>query len=624
MPGVVGMIRVDGQPATVTTALQKLRHFATYRSEEISPSQGVALGVVYCQDQVPGFDWHFNPETEVGVLISGTMIAADPMPHVVHASEALSEYQLHGFTRWGQFEGGFLAVIVDLYRDRVFVANDRLGQLPFYYASRPGVFVFAPEVKGVLVHDGFDAHLSPEGMINFLSAGYCFADLTLFGGVSALEPSTLLSVNLRTVVLEKTRLWKMVYEPAPELHRRRAAEDCLFQSILEAHKTMLCDVPSRVALLLSAGWDSRGILAALDRIHQPPQLALTWGLPKDIPHSDVSLARRLADAFAVPFVFIPYSSDNFPANAARWCYLSELVSDNFGWCAQGPDVLSNLVKESIDVLLVGDHTWGVGGYVADEMEARASSIFTPRPPSALKQILREPFVNDAEDIYNDAVARVAGQCENTDFVDRKDFIYLHGRSPRFLLPIRSQYRKEFATLLRRPFLGNSVLDVVRLLPPQYRVYKNLYISMLRRHLPKAMSVPISTTSSTPDWAFDIRHKEPLRSYFLKLLDFNRLEQSPLGQLLDRPRFERLRDDFFNGNASPVSRQISWLTLGKNQLRFLLSRSASTARIAQSIRGKTKSWATPTVGDLDTLRRIALLSLLQEHLSEFGHPSPSTR
>jgi hypothetical protein len=60
---------------------------------------------------------------------------------------------------------------------------------------------------------------------------------------------------------------------------------------------------------------------------------VSWGLGEGIPRSDVSLARQLAGAFGVPFVFIPYTSDAFVENAARWCYLSELANDNFGWCS---------------------------------------------------------------------------------------------------------------------------------------------------------------------------------------------------------------------------------------------------------------------------------------------------
>jgi asparagine synthase (glutamine-hydrolysing) len=171
MPGVVGMIRPDRQPVTVTTALQKLHHFPHYRSKEVYGTQGLALGVVYCRNQAPSFDWYFDPKLGVGVMISGTTLTTDPMPRVLHASEVLSEYQTHGFRRWARFEGAFLVIIVDLGRERVFAANDRLGQLPLYYASRPGVFAFAPEVKGVLVQEGFDARLAPAGMVNFLTRG---------------------------------------------------------------------------------------------------------------------------------------------------------------------------------------------------------------------------------------------------------------------------------------------------------------------------------------------------------------------------------------------------------------------------------------------------------------------
>jgi asparagine synthetase B (glutamine-hydrolysing) len=613
MPGAVGILRVDGRVACVSAALNKLLHFPTYYSKNIYCTESVALGVV--ADRPCTFDWHYDLPSRTGVLLIGTMIGTNPRRHVLDAREVFHEYQLHGFTRWYQFEGGFIAVILDISRDRLFLANDRLGQLPFYYGSRPGVFAFAPEVKGVLVHDGFEAHLSTPGIINFLSAGYCFGDLTLFENVNALEPSTLLSVDLGTLAFKKTRLWKMIYEPAPELRLRRVAEDELFESILEAHKTTLCDGPARVALLLSAGWDSRGMLAFLNQLCQLPKLAITWGLPNDIERSDVSLARSLAETFKVPFVFIPYTSDTFVDNAAHWCYLSELVSDNFSWCSQGTAVLSKLAKESIDVLLVGDHGWGVGGYVVNEMQAR-ESVFAPELPATLQSILQKDLLEDAKNMYEAAVSQISAPCGNSDFVDRKDFMFLHGRSARFLMPIRSQYRKEFAMLLRRPFLSNGVLETVRRLPHEYRIYKNLYVSMLRRRLPEVMGVPITSAHSTPDWAFDIRRKEKLKSFFLELLDFNWIGQTPLGQVLDRQHFERLRDEFFNDNACPIPRRSSWAKEWKNRLRVAASRSPVAARMIRSVQRTVKEQSGTANAAFNTIRRIALIGLLQKHLNEF--------
>jgi hypothetical protein len=619
MPGAVGILRIDGRVASVSAALNKLLHFPTYQSRKIYCAERVALGVVDVADRARTFDWHFDPNARTGVLLIGTMIGTNPRWHVLDAKKVLVEYQSHGFTRWDHFEGGFLAVVLDLSQNRLFLANDRLGQLPMYYGGRPGVFAFAPEVKGILVHHEFETRLSTAGIINFLSAGYCFGELTLFEDVRALEPSTLLSVDLSTLALQKTRMWKMIYEPAPELKMRQIAEDELFENILEAHKTTLCDAPGRTALLLSAGWDSRGMLAFLDHLSQLPKLAITWGLPEDIERSDVSLARRLANEFKVPFQFIPYTSDTFVANATRWCYLSELVSDNFSWCAQGTDEIANLLKESFDVLLVGDHGWGVGGYVFDEMQARAS-VFAPELPTILQSILQENVLRDAQEMYDAAISQISAPCENSDFIDRKDFMFLHGRSARFLMPIRSQYRKEFAMLLRRPFLCNSVLEVVRRLPQEYRIYKNLYVSMLRRRLPKAVDVPIASAHSTPDWAFDIRRKAALRTYFLELLDSNQLEGTLLGELFDRRCFERVRDEFFNDNPCPISRQSSWTKEWKNQLRVVASRSPIVGRMIRSIGRTGKEQAATTNGAFNTVRRIALLQFLHKHLNDFGHSS----
>jgi hypothetical protein len=323
MPGITGIIRVDDQPAAVDAAVSKLHHSPSYRSARIQPTPSISLEVVYRKDAAHEYDWHDDAQAQVTIFVNGTMVCAEPTPHILCAVDVLHEYLAHGFERWGQFEGGFVAVIVDLRQERVFIVNDHLGGLPLYYASRPGVFAFSPEAKGVLVHDGFDVSLSPPGLVNFLSAGYCFGELTLFEGLSMLEPSTLLSVHLQTLAVDKRRLWRIVYEPTPELLRRRAAEDALAQAIITAHQVTLCDAPSHVAVLLSGGWDSRGMLAALQRIDCKANIAQSRGIRDDIPASDVFIARRLAEAFGIPFVFGAYNTDGFVENAARWCYLSD-------------------------------------------------------------------------------------------------------------------------------------------------------------------------------------------------------------------------------------------------------------------------------------------------------------
>jgi hypothetical protein len=614
MPGLVGMVRIDAESASVAPMLDKLCHFASYGAKEITLGAGVSLGVIYRQDRPSEFDWCFDNQAKIGILRSGMMIGADPTPHILSASEVLSEYQAHEFEHWDRFEGGFVVAIIDVCNARLCLVNDRLGTLPLYYASSSHVFAFAPEAKGIFVNAGFTPWLSTAGMMNFLSAGYCFGDLTLFEGVKALEPSTLLSVQLDTLVTQKKRLWRIVYEPAPELRKRRAAEDALAQAIVEAHERTLCDGPSSVALSLSGGWDSRGILAALQRIHRQVDLAQTWGSRDDIPESDACMARLLANEFGIPYVFGAYDTDGFVENAERWCYLSELTTDNFGWFAEGAGFLSTLYHPGTNVILLGDEAWGWRGFVADEMEAR-SAVFPAVLPPVLRKILRGSVVHEAEQMYDHAIVSISRYCCNSDFIDRKDFMYLHGRVARFIFALG--YYKEFFTPLRRPFLSNVVLEVVRRLPREHRLWKNLYISTLGRHFPAAMVVPVSSVSSLPNWTLDIRQKDRLRCYFRGLLEYTQLEQGPLGQLLARAEFEQLRDDFFAADSQPVGRRLPWSRHFSERLTRVTSRSL---RLAKAIRVLWPAATLRTTSGVDILRRLALIALFQRQLNAMARPA----
>jgi len=63
-----------------------------------------------------------------------------------------SEVLLEAFRRWGEgalprFSGMFAFAIWDQAERTLFCARDRAGEKPFYYASLPGVFLFASEPK---------------------------------------------------------------------------------------------------------------------------------------------------------------------------------------------------------------------------------------------------------------------------------------------------------------------------------------------------------------------------------------------------------------------------------------------------------------------------------------------
>jgi hypothetical protein len=354
------------------------------------------------------------------------------------------------------------------------------------------------------------------------------------------------------------------------------------------------------------------MLAALQHLRRQIDVVKSWGTRDDIPGSDAFVARQLAKHFSIPYMFGSCDTHGFVDKAERWCYLSELTTDNFGWFAEGAGFLSTFYASSIDVILLADESWGFGAFVTDERQAHVT-LFPSKAPSALRRILREPFAEDADQMYKASIVNISQCCHNSNFVDHRDFMYLHGRLARFIFELG--YYKELSTPLRRPFLSNIVLEVAPRLPPEHRIWKNLHISTLIRHFPATMVVPVSHVSSLPDWSFDMRSEDNFRRSFRSLLEFTQLEQGPLAEFVAWPAFERLGDEVFAAEVQPVSRNAPWWLPFRDRIGRITSRSLWVARALHFVRPTAMIRTSP----LDILRCLALIALLRRQLSEFYRP-----
>jgi asparagine synthetase B (glutamine-hydrolysing) len=502
-------------------------------------------------------------------------------------------------------------VVADRARHQLYIATDRLGTQPVYYRQVQRVFAFGPEVKALMTAGAWDVELSQPGLMNLLITGYNLADRTIFADVSALEPGTILNYDFSKATTSRERYWRMVYEPAVTLARRTTAAEALYESVRQAHQLHLADNPREFDLFLSGGLDSRGILGVLNELGTRPTRALGWGLRDDIPDSDAWTAKQLAGEFKLDFSFLVYDTDQLAETATDWVYVSELANDNIGWYGEGMGAVRKFYTTGADFTFVGDEAWGWRGYAANETEARGHVFPTSLPPR-LRSMVRSDQVARFESVYEESLGRIMQPCENTDATDRKDFLYLHGRVARFIFSLG--YYREIASEMRRPFLSNQVLEVVRRLPMEFRVHKNLYISMLQRCLPRTMKYPDMDVPSLPDWPHDLRYKEPMRSFFRELLNFSNLEDSPLGTLIDRTAFERARDEFFSSKVQPTNRRLST----KHRIKRLARHALTTRPRIERLLTRARRQMAPASPNslLDPLWRIALCVLLQRNLGRF--------
>jgi hypothetical protein len=404
-----------------------------------------------------------------------------------------------------------------------------------------------------------------------------------------------------------------VYAPSRSLRRRRDAEAALHDATRAAHELVASDSPRGYDLLLSGGWDSRGVLAFLDSIGRLPNAAIAWGRTKEIPDSDPYLAERLAERFALPFKFVSYDSDQLLERAQEWCRLSELANDNTGWFAEGATLLASGYSTQSDFILVGDEAWGWHGLPRTEHDARAANLppsLAPEVAACLASEVREEYAAD----YQADIEHVLEPCANEHPIDRRDFLYLHGRVARFIFSLG--YYKELSAEIRRPFLLAGVLEVMQQVPRRFRIDKNLYISMLARYFPELAAFPQRRARSLPEWSRDIRTKPELRRFFLDLLDERRLH-GELGALLDPEALGHLKAAFFNtpvsstrSSSSAASAAPKRLSIGR-EMPLRLKQRIHAAGLHPASRSMAGAY--PSRGKADVLRCVAFLSLLQASL-----------
>lgn len=87
-----------------------------------------------------------------------------------------TEVVLKAYARYGQscvelFNGIFAFAIWDEENKSLFIARDRLGVKPFFYAERKNSFIFASELKGLLAHPDIDAVIGQRGLSEILFVG---------------------------------------------------------------------------------------------------------------------------------------------------------------------------------------------------------------------------------------------------------------------------------------------------------------------------------------------------------------------------------------------------------------------------------------------------------------------
>ncbi|WP_303906264.1 N-acetylglutaminylglutamine amidotransferase [Thiohalomonas denitrificans] len=279
MCGICGELRFDGQPPDLGR-LGRMLHRLERRGpdHEGSYSDGpLAFGhrrlSIIDLSERSDQPMH-DAELELVVVYNGTIYNYPELRRELQGagfrffSDGDTEVILKAYAAWGEqcverLHGMFAFAVWDIRRQRLFLARDRFGIKPLYYALADGELRFASNTQALLASGGVDTDIDPVGLHHqFTLHAVIPAPRTILKGIRKLAPGTSMSIDTEGEVRER-RYWDLYASRPPVPRSEEEWLEAIHESLRRSVRRRLevADVP--VGVLLSGGLDSSLLVALL-------------------------------------------------------------------------------------------------------------------------------------------------------------------------------------------------------------------------------------------------------------------------------------------------------------------------------------------------------------------------
>ena len=269
-----------------------------------------------------------------------------------------TEVLLEAVARWGvdkalaSFDGMFAIALWDRLERVLYLARDRIGEKPLYWARAGGSLLFGSELKALRRHPAFDRTIDRDALAVYLRLGWVPAPHTIYAGARKLAPGCVMAIKGES---ESVRAYWSATERARAVAGtftggRAAAAERLNQ-LLRASVSlrMQADVP--VGVFLSGGVDSSLTCAIMQELSAGPVHTFTVGFDQQ-GYDESPYARAVAEHLGTVHTELRVTDEEALALVPR---LPAIWDEPFADPAQLPTcLLAEVTRQSVTVALSGD------------------------------------------------------------------------------------------------------------------------------------------------------------------------------------------------------------------------------------------------------------------------------
>jgi asparagine synthase (glutamine-hydrolysing) len=288
-----------------------------------------------------------------------------------------------------KLRGMFAFAIWDRRKGSVFIARDRLGIKPLYYAIVGNTFAFASDIRALLVVPGMQRRVNFQALHDYLTFGYCLAPDSLFAGIRKLEPGHHLSVSENGV--KEECYWDLDFSKKLSLPEEELSAEFRqrFQSVTQSH--LMGEVP--LGVLLSGGLDSTAVTAIVSELADTRVKTFSVGFAggQGAWHDELPYARLAARHYNTEHHEIELTPKQFADGLSDYVWhMEEPMADPSSIPLY---FVSKLAKGYVTIILSGEGSDELfGGYTFwSHFKGIQRALWFRRIPAGLRRYVVEPL-----------------------------------------------------------------------------------------------------------------------------------------------------------------------------------------------------------------------------------------
>ena len=365
MCGIVGIVDIRSAQTIDRSVLVRMNESQHHRGPDegnvhLSPGVGLGHRRLSIIDIASGQQPLYNEDGQVVVVFNGEIYNFQELVPELEAlghkfrTRSDTEVIVHAWEAWGEgcvdrFRGMFAFALWDEHRKTLFLARDRLGVKPLFYAELDnGQIIFGSELKALLAHGKLEKSIDPYAVEEYFALGYVPEPRTIFRAAKKLPPACTLTIQRGKPVPQPREYWDVRFSCDAKISDTEASEELIRRLKESIRLRMISEVP--IGAFLSGGVDSSAVVAMMAQSMKDP--VNTCSIAFDDPAFDeTQFAKQVADRYHTRHFVETVASDDYDLIDTLCALYDEPYADS---SALPTYRVCQLARRHVTVALSGD------------------------------------------------------------------------------------------------------------------------------------------------------------------------------------------------------------------------------------------------------------------------------